>query len=207
MKDKGQEGPRSMVSEPIEAVMQEDGSKKALNAPAKRHSWTMIAVIIGLMVVVGITALLTSLGIGSRLTLAEDAEILIKNDGEQVFVVTPNDLEQLGLVEFKASLNADGSAPQQHNYTGVPLKDVLAMAKITLTEEMQVNILSVDGYMVALPAMEVLADNNIYLVTKDNGEFLGTIKDKNGRGPYMIVIRKDPFSQRWSKFVCEIEAK
>ena len=207
MENSSHENTQLNEAEPIEAEMRPEKSDAAIKATAKRHSWVMITVIIGLTAIVGIAALLNQAGIGSRLTLAENAEIVIRHKGEQVFVVTPKALEELGLTEFKASLNSDGSDPKQHTYTGIPLKDVLIMAGIALSGGMQVDILSVDGYRVALSAMDVLADHNVYLVTKDNGEFLGTIDDKNGRGPYMIVIRQDPFSQRWSKYVCEIDTK
>ena len=182
-------------------------SGSAKSDESRKSSRMILRVMIGLLIVAGAAAYLNFQGTGRRLTLAANAEILLKDHDQQVFTVTPALLDQLGPQEFKASLNSDGKEPEQHVYTGVPLKDVIAEAKISLQGARQVDILSADGYMVALPVNEVKAENNIYLVTKDNGSYLGTIDDKNGRGPYMIVIRRDPFSQRWSKYVCEINVK
>ena len=167
----------------------------------------VIIIIVVLSLIVCIAASINLLSAGSRMSLAANAEIQVKSDGNLLFTVTPDILTQLGIIDFKASLNADGKEPVQHTYSGIPLKDIIELSNIKLENIDQVNVVAVDGYTVALPVNEIKADNNIYLVIKDNGEYLGTIKDKNGRGPYMIVIRKDPFSQRWVKYVCEIDIK
>lgn len=50
----------------------------------------------------------------------------------------------------------------------------------------------------------VLDDDNIYLAYMMDGEPLKSRED-GGSGPYQIIIRKDQFSQRWAKYVLEIE--
>ncbi len=63
-----------------------------------------------------------------------------------------------------------------------------------------------DGYTIALSPKEVKDEDNVYLAYKLNGKLLKR-KEEGGSGPYQVIIRKDEFSQRWCKFVVEIELK
>ncbi len=170
-----------------------------------RTNRILIAAIIILTATTALAAYLNFSGANDRMALAEKAEILVKNGGELRYTLDMEKFEAIGLSDFNANLNSDESDPVKHSYTGAPLIDVLEAAGISLDQASQINILSADGYMVALTAGEAEAMNNVYLVIKQDGEYLGTIEDKDGKGPYMIVVRSDPFSQRWAKFVCEID--
>ena len=53
-----------------------------------------------------------------------------------------------------------------------------------------------------LAADEILADNNIWLITKESGEKLA-----ESDGPFMLVVNNDEFSTRWAKSVVRIKIK
>ena len=65
---------------------------------------------------------------------------------------------------------------------------------------------AIDGYTVALSIEEVLDEENVYLAYAIDGKPLRS-KSQGGSGPYQLIVRKDQFSQRWCKFVVEIEIR
>ncbi|MDZ7837619.1 MAG: hypothetical protein U5N58_06515 [Actinomycetota bacterium] len=46
----------------------------------------------------------------------------------------------------------------------------------------------------------------MYIAIEKDGQPLGD-KDSGGSGPYQIIVKKDTFSQRWCKFLVELELK
>jgi len=60
-----------------------------------------------------------------------------------------------------------------------------------------------DGYRIILSAEEIAEPSNVYLTFERDGEILKS-KKEGGNGPFQLVIRRDPFSQRWIKHVNEI---
>lgn len=165
----------------------------------------MIAIVISiLIVVVGITAYLNREEIKDKKVMIENHSFVIMENGKEVDIVELGLLEDLSPEEFKANLKSSGKDPVEHTYKGVMLKDVLASKGQSLEDKSQVIIRSVDGYTVALSPEEVAEDENVYIVYEMDGKPLGT-KEDGGSGPYQVVIRKDPFGQRWAKFVVEVE--
>lgn len=57
-----------------------------------------------------------------------------------------------------------------------------------------------------IPPLNIIGDVEEVITLKDfNGNFDKKAIEKRGSGPYQIIIRKDQFSQRWAKYVLEIE--
>lgn len=135
----------------------------------------------------------------------ENAQIIIK-EGDIEKVLDYETIKTLGEVDFQAILDTSDTEPEEQTYTGVPLKNVIKVAGITLEDKKIVIVRAVDGYTVALSTEEVLDKDNVYLAYKINGEPLKS-KSEGGSGPYQIIVRKDQFSQRWCKFVLEVEVK
>ena len=134
-----------------------------------------------------------------------NAEVLITGDNvEDKF--TYDQIIKLGEEEFTAIFDSSNTDPEEHKYTGIPLKNLIEEAEIRLEDKQQVNIRAIDGYTVALKPDEVLEDENVYLAYKQDGEPIKS-KEEGGSGPYQVIIRKDAFSQRWCKFVVEMEVK
>lgn len=164
---------------------------------------TIIIIIVVLVLVVGVFAYLNRDLIADKKEINESAEVLIRGqDVEKQF--TLDEVRKLGEKEFTADLKSSGNPSEEHTYTGVPVKNLFEQAGIDIKEQEQVTIRSVDGYTIALSSEDILDDDNVYIAYKIDGDSLGTRED-GGSGPYQIIIRKDPFSQRWAKFVVEIE--
>lgn len=161
--------------------------------------------IIALVLIVAVTAFLNKDSLGDKKKMQDEAIVALKSsDNEATFNIT--EIKQLGEKEFSANLKSSGKEAEQHKYTGVPLKNVFGHANISLEGKEQIIVKAVDGYTVALMVDEVLDDDNVYLAYEMDGEPFGK-KEDGGKGPYQVIIRKDQFSQRWCKFVTEIEVK
>ncbi len=143
-----------------------------------------------------------------RLALLEKQEILLYENGIEVCSITFSDLNEIVPTEFQADLKSSAMMkPEAHSYTGVPLPDLFTYAGISLEDKSRVIAGSLDGYRVPLKIEEIVALDNVFLVYKDDGEFLKTYDEPEGQGPYMIVVRGDRFSQRWAKYVVELNAE
>lgn len=117
-------------------------------------------------------------------------------DAEKIFT-NPN------AETFPAVVRSSGEKPVQTEYTGIELKKMLAEFEIALKKDNRITFNASDGYRIILAGEEINEAKNVYLVYKRDGELLKS-KNKGGKGPYQIVIRKDTFSQRWIKHVDEI---
>lgn len=157
-----------------------------------------------LIITVGITSYLNREYVKDKETMVENHFFAIKDDGKEVGIVNLELIESLEVQEFKANLKSSGKEMVEHIYKGVPLNQILASQEQSLENRKQVVIRSVDGYTVVLSIEEILEEDNVYIVYKRDGEDLGK-KEDGGSGPYQVVIRKDPFGQRWAKFVVEVE--
>ncbi|MBA1334485.1 MAG: hypothetical protein HPY66_2334 [Firmicutes bacterium] len=164
----------------------------------------VIAAVAILVIIVGITAYMNRGDLAAKQDSQDNAILIIKSDGAEVARVDMEYIKTLGEVEFDANIKSSGQDPEKHSFAGVPLKNVFDSQNIPTEGKTMVIVKAVDGYTSALNMDEVLEDDNVYLAYKRDGEPLGR-KEDGGSGPYQVIIRKDPFSQRWCKFVMEIE--
>lgn len=164
---------------------------------------TVFIIVAVLVATVGVFAYLNGNYVKDKKEIHINAELIVKADGNET-LFTLDEIKKLGEKEFKANLKSSGNPPVEHTYTGVALKNVIEKANINIADKSQVTIRSVDGYTVAMNMDEVLEDDNVYLTYMVDGQPLGNRED-GGSGPYQIVISKDQFSQRWAKYVVEIE--
>ena len=104
---------------------------------------------------------------------------------------------------FPAVVRSSGEKPVETEYTGIELKYFLEEYNFTIKNEDRITFNASDGYRIILLGEEINEPRNVYLVFKRDGELLKS-KNRGGKGPYQIVIRHDPFSQRWIKHVDEI---
>lgn len=135
------------------------------------------------------------------------------NDNDVILtIVSENDEHTLTLseimnnynkVEFQANVKSSGNDPVLTDFGGVELKEILTDLNINLDNQ-NVVFKSEDGYQTMVSAEDVLMDDNVYVVFERNFERT-TSADQGGSGPLEIVIAQDPFSQRWNKYLIEIE--
>lgn len=119
--------------------------------------------------------------------------------------ISLKDIKKIGEDSFKKELVSKGGASKLNEYTGVEMKKIIAsIDEKLLNENSNVILTARDGYKVSYKGKEVLEDSNIYVVFKENGE---DIKDKktNKTMPFMTVVCKDKFAQRWCKDLVEVE--
>ena len=88
------------------------------------------------------------------------------------------------------------------NYSGIPLPVILEEMGVKITDSLDLSVVCADQYEIHLAADEIMADNNIWLITKESGEKLAETD-----GPFMLVINNDEFSTRWAKSVVRIKIK
>lgn len=174
----------------------------------KKSNRIIIIVLAVLFVTTAIGAILNQRYATEKKALLEAAEIAVLEDGREAARLNMTVLGQREKVEFTARLkNSLMKSPEEHTYTGIAFADLFTAAGISLQGKTRVLVHSVDGYVVPLTIDEIKEFNNIYLVYKDNGDYLGSYGEADGQGPYMIVIRGDRFSQRWAKYVCELDVQ
>lgn len=158
-----------------------------------------------LIIVMGVFALMNREIAKEAQGVSENAEIIIKDGNSQVSL-SFDEINSLEEVEFNAVLDTSDSGPKENTYTGVLLKEIIEKVGMDIEDKKQMVVKALDGYVVALKISEVIDEDNVYLAYKLDGQPLRS-KEQGGSGPYQLIIRKDQFSQRWCKFVVEIELK
>ncbi len=131
-----------------------------------------------------------------------DAVTIIQNDQTVTFDIAY--LKGLSKTTFTANLDTNGQDPVEKTFGGVPLTDVLKGMGFDLSGASQVVFKASDGYSTVVTAEEATDSDNVYVVYERDGKPSGTMA-QGGTGPIEIVIRKDAFSQRWCKYLREID--
>lgn len=160
----------------------------------------ILIVCIILAVAVAVFALLNSSLAKEKSQLSLAGEISILQDGKETARIIPKDIEAIKAETFTATQKSSGNDPVERSFTGVPLGALLGAKGLPPEGTGSILLRSVDGYSVTISPDEVMDRDNVWLVWEADGAPLDS-----SNGPYMVVIRKDPFSQRWSKMLCEIE--
>jgi len=170
----------------------------------KKRNLIIIGSILGiLIIVVAVFAVLNAGNIGEKKELEADKTIIIKSADNEIGKADMDFIISAGQKEFTAIMDTSKTGPKEHSFTGVLLKDVLEKMGINIDDYTMFTVKAIDGYTVAFENGEVKDDDNIYIAYKMDGKELGT-KASGGNGPYQVIVRKDQFSQRWCKFVVEI---
>ena len=125
-------------------------------------------------------------------------------NGEEQASIDEESLLALEAETFQCIIRSSGEKPVPAEYTGVQMAAVFEELSIDTQGYTRVLLKAVDGYTVAVAMDEIFTDDNVYIAYEMNGEAIKT-KKQGGNGPYQLVIRKDPFSQRWCKYLVEVE--
>lgn len=164
-----------------------------------------VVIIIGILVIiVGAAAFLNAGDLVFKNQSQENAFFLIKTDGQEDVKMDMNTMKGLAKVDFDANIKKSGLAPVKHTFTGVPLKKVLEAAGIKTDGKSKVVFKAVDGYTSVLTLDEAMQEDNIFIAYAMDGKSLGK-REEEGSGPFEMIIKNDQFSQRWCKFLTEVE--
>lgn len=104
---------------------------------------------------------------------------------------------------FPSVVRSSGQKPVETEYTGIELSKLFQGLGVEPGEKITLN--AEDGYRIMISKEEIDEPHNVYLTFARDGEYMLS-RRKGGNGPYQLVIRRDPFSQRWIKHVNEIIA-
>ncbi|NLJ57658.1 MAG: hypothetical protein GX339_02315 [Tissierellia bacterium] len=104
---------------------------------------------------------------------------------------------------FPTVVRSSGEKPVETEYKGVELKLLFETLGIDTSQYSRVTFNASDGYRIILSMEEINQPSNVYLTFERDGEILKS-KKEGGNGPFQLIIRRDPFSQRWIKHVDKI---
>ena len=133
----------------------------------------------------------------------DDATLRIISNNK-AYEIHLEDLMNFELTDFEATVRASGNVSETIVFSGIWLYDLFYHLDIPLMGHETVVFKSIDGFQSRVSAEEIVQPNNIYLVLKRNQQKT-LARSEGGTGPMEIVIALDAFSQRWNKFLVEIE--
>jgi DMSO/TMAO reductase YedYZ molybdopterin-dependent catalytic subunit len=172
-----------------------------------KNKKTLIIVLIVafLAVAVGIFAVLNMGNVQDKQASQENATVKIVQ-GDKTAEFDLNYLKGLKKSAFDAMQDTSKTGPEKKSFGGVPLAAVLQDKGFSLDGAKQVTFTAADGYASVVTAAEAADAENVYLVYERDGKPSGT-KAQGGSGPIEAIVAKDAFSQRWCKFLMQIDIK
>jgi len=140
-----------------------------------------------------------------RIERQDNAVFVIKADGRE-YNVTMDIINNIGITDFTADKKNSGLSPVSVKYQGVPLKTICDELDIDISGFKNCVASAADGFYTSVPIGKVEDEDNVWIaVGLDNKSLLK--REDGGDGPYMLVVRKDTFSQYWCKYLVELEFK
>jgi len=159
-------------------------------------------IVIGLMIVFGLLTTGLSILNFNKLKDINQNELTIISNSKTV-VYTLLELQELPSTTFNAEIRSTSQPNKDIQFTGVSFTQLLNAVDIN-DEFTSVRFKSVDGFETELSKDEVLQVESVYIVYQRDGQPILTKRD-GGTGPLEMVVRLDPFSNRWNKYLIEIE--
>ena len=136
----------------------------------------------------------------TQIDMADKMQLsFIVNGTEKVYYYDENHTE---FKSFDTQMKRKNGDVFDKNYSGIPMAVILEDMGIQLSDSVEISVVCADQYEIQLAYDEILADNNIWLITQENSEKLAETD-----GPFMLVINNDEFSTRWAKNVVQVKVK
>ncbi|MCL2671827.1 MAG: molybdopterin-dependent oxidoreductase [Clostridiales bacterium] len=167
-----------------------------------KNTKIIICVIIALVIVVAVFALLHRSALAPKIEAQAEGYFLIYA-GDAEYRVTMEDVEALSPFEIEANYKKSGKAAETRTYTGVSLAEIVESLGMDISGFSSVAFTAADGYASALSLAEAMNGENCFIVIAADGEPLGSKADGGG-GPFMMILARDQFSQRWCKFLLDV---
>ena len=133
----------------------------------------------------------------------EQPSITVNIDGKSEIIDAETIYTHKEAVTFPAVVRSSGSRPVETEYKGVELTELFKTLSLDISNYDKIAFNASDGYRIILSVEEILEPSNVYLTFERDGKILKS-KKLGGNGPFQLIIRRDPFSQRWIKHVDEI---
>lgn len=117
---------------------------------------------------------------------------------EKDFIYNHNDA-----ISFPAVVRSSGNKPVETEYKGIEMSKLFSSLDLDISQVEKITFNASDGYRIILSIEEINEPNNVYLTFERDGKPMKS-KRQGGNGPFQLVIRRDPFSQRWIKHIEDI---
>lgn len=133
--------------------------------------------------------------------------VAVTRDGASLRSFTMAEVRALRSASAEKAIVSSSHDDEKGTFTGVPLRDLLAEVDPDLLDEAkQIVVRATDGYVSAFGVDEVRGSDDVLLVYAKDDASLGTDED-GGTGPFRIVVLSDPYGNRCTKWVNEIEIR
>lgn len=113
-------------------------------------------------------------------------------------------INEIGTDEIDAIYKKSGMPASETVFSGVSFKSLLEELDIKYENMKSAVFYAIDGYASAISIEEATDSEQTFIVIKQEGRLLGNSTD-GGKGPFMMILAKDQFSQRWTKFLIKVE--
>lgn len=133
----------------------------------------------------------------------DKAQIMIKQGVNEKVVEKEYIYSHPEAIVFPSIVRSSGEKPVEAEYKGIELSTFFNSLDVDLNSIEKITFNATDGYRIILGIEEVNDPSNVYITFERDGDFLKS-KKQGGNGPFQLVIRRDPFSQRWIKHVDQI---
>ena len=161
----------------------------------------------GTIVIVSVLALLVLLVVGlavlhydtvmERRVMQESGTLLFTAEN-YTHILFLEDLKSIGPVDISPRHRGE-----PRSFTGVPLAGIFDYLDVDYSQTTSLIFTSLDGFATGISIAEALDTRNTFIVFEEDGEPLGT-REEGGLGPYMLVVARDRFPNRWARYLMEI---
>ena len=169
---------------------------------SKRPSKNTIIILVAMAVLlptVIVLAILNARDMEERLQYHVEGNFSILIGGGRYYV-SLEDLVSLEPVEVTSSPRGE-----HRSFTGVSLAAILEFTGADYSEGTNLVFNSIDGFRTAITMAEALNPEASFIVFEENGVALGARSGHWQDAPFMLVMARDPFANRWARYVFEIE--
>ena len=167
-----------------------------------KRNTKITAIVPGILALaVGVLAWLNAGNIEEKKAFQEGATFLVSTGNVQ-HLISMDDIMKIRPRAIIAN-HRSGGQTRERQFTAVSLKSLLDHLGADYSSARNIVFTAADGYSSAVPLAEALDEDNCLIVFEEAGVALGT-RESGGEGPYMMILAKDQFSQRWVKFLLEI---
>lgn len=174
----------------------------------KKKTKEILTIVVVLIVITAVGLTINYHGSQGKIKYLESAEIQIVDKGEEKAPLNLKDLEALTPMKFNATLQRSVlQSDKEYTFMGFSLEKVLTFADIMPQDEEVLVVVSVEGYEFPFTREEIKQNENVFIVYKEDGNYLRKYKDGRVQGPYMLLVLDDPLSWRWDKYLCRLELR
>lgn len=132
----------------------------------KRYAKYLIG--LAVIAVVAVLVMVNRNSVQEDIDRASAKQLSVVLDGvEQIYEYSEDDP---AYVEFDAQMRKKNGDVYDNHYAGIPLSTILESMGAAIQEDSAVTVTCADQYEIQLTGAEILAEGNVYLVTKENGE-------------------------------------